>query len=157
MLIDGDLRQPAAHRLFDLPVEPGLSEVLRGELELADVIRPTTVGRLWLMPAGQWDAHALQALAQEGVGSLVEQLREEYEFIIVDSCPVLPVTDTLMLGQHVDTVLFSVLRGTSQLPTLYAAWQRLAALEIPVLGAVVAGGGSSLGGLDFQYPRPAAK
>src|SRR5262249_57198714 len=92
----GALRRPAAHRLFDLPVEPGLSEVLRGELELGDVIRPTTVGRLWLMPAGQWDAHALQALAQEGVAGLFEQLREEYEFVVVDSCPVLPVTDTLL-------------------------------------------------------------
>jgi capsular exopolysaccharide synthesis family protein len=155
LLIDGDLRKPAAHKLFELPVEPGLSEVLRGELDLGDVIRPTTVGRLWLMPAGQWDAHALQALAQEGAGNFFEQLREEYEFIIVDSCPVLPVTDTLLLGQHVDTVLFSVLRGTSRLPTLYAAWQRLAALEISVLGAVVAGGQSALGGLDIQYPRPA--
>ena len=157
LLIDGDLRKPAAHRLFDLPVEPGLSEVLRGELELSDVIRPTTVGRLSMIPAGQWDAHALQALAQEGVGSLFEQLREEYEFIIVDSCPVLPVSDTLMLGQHVDTVLFSVLSGSSRLPNLYAAWQRLAALEIPVLGAVVAGGGNALAGLDIQYPRTPAK
>ena len=156
LLIDGDLRKPAAHKLFDLPVEPGLSEVLRGELDLGDVIRPTTVGRLWLMPAGQWDAHALQALAQEGAGNFFEQLRDEYEFIIVDSCPVLPVTDTLMLGQHVDTVLFAVLRGASRLPTLYAAWQRLAALEIPVLGAVVAGGNSAFGGLDIQYPRPSA-
>jgi capsular exopolysaccharide synthesis family protein len=155
LLIDGDLRKPAAHKLFELPVEPGLSEVLRGELDLGDVIRPTALGRLWLMPAGSWDAHALQALAQEGAGNFFEQLREEYEFVIVDSCPVLPVTDTLLLGQHVDTVLFSVLRGTSRLPTLYAAWQRLAALEIPVLGAVVAGGNSVLGGLDIQYPRPA--
>jgi capsular exopolysaccharide synthesis family protein len=157
LLIDGDLRKPAAHQLFQLPVEPGLSEVLRGELELGDVIRPTTVGRLWLMPAGQWDAHALQALAQEGVGGLFEQLREEYEFVIVDSCPVLPVSDTLMLGQHVDTVLFSVLRSTSRLPSLYAAWQRLAALDIPVLGAVVAGGGNAVGGLDIQYPKAPAK
>jgi capsular exopolysaccharide synthesis family protein len=157
LLIDGDLRKPAAHHLFQLPVEPGLSEVLRGELELGDVIRPTAVGRLWLMPAGQWDAHALQALAQEGVGGLFEQLREEYEFVIVDSCPVLPVSDTLMLGQHVDTVLFSVFRGSSRLPNLYAAWQRLAALEIPVLGAVVAGGGNALGGLDIQYPKAPAR
>jgi capsular exopolysaccharide synthesis family protein len=155
LLIDGDLRKPAAHQLFDLPVEPGLSEVLRGDLEAGDVIRPTAVGRLWVMPAGQWDQHALQALAQEGVGSLFEQMKEEYEFILVDSCPVLPVTDTLLLGQHADTVLFSVLRGTSRLPSVYAARQRLAALDIPVLGAVVVGGSGTAGGLDIQYPRQA--
>jgi hypothetical protein len=53
-------------------------------------------------------------------------------------------------------VLLSVLRGASRLPTVYAARQRLAALDIPVLGAVVAGGQSTLGGLDIQYPRPAS-
>src|SRR5262249_53397677 len=142
-------------KLFELPVEPGLSEVLRGDLEVTDVIRPTALSRLWLIPAGQWDNHALQALAQEGVSRLFDQLREEYEFVVVDSCPVLPVTDTLLLGQHADTVLLSVLRGTSRLPTLYAARQRLAALDIPVLGAVVVGGGGVLGGLDIQYPRAA--
>jgi capsular exopolysaccharide synthesis family protein len=156
LLVDGDLRKPAAHQLFELPGEPGLSEVLRGDLELSDAIRPTAVSRLSLIPAGQYDAHALQALAQEGVGKLFARLKDEFDFIVVDSCPVLPVTDTLMLGQHVDVVLLSVLGGVSRLPTVYAARQRLAALDIPVLGAVVAGGRSTLGGLDIQYPRPAA-
>ncbi|HKB39609.1 MAG TPA: AAA family ATPase [Gemmataceae bacterium] len=157
LLIDADLRKPAAHQLFDLPPDPGFSEVLRGDLEPSATIKPTAVGRLWLMPAGQWDPHAQQALAQDGVGNLFEHLKDEYDAIIVDSCPVLPVADTLLLGQHVDTVLLSVLKGTSRLPTVYAARQRLAALNIPVLGAVFAGGSGALGGLDIQYPRPAVQ
>src|SRR5262249_41063767 len=147
LLIDGDLRKPAAHQLFDLPIEPGLSEVLRNEAEPAAGIKATAVSRLWLMPAGQWDPPAQQALAPDGVGTLFEHLKEEYDLIVVDSCPVLPVADTLLLGQHVDTVLLSVLRGTSRLPAIYGARQRLAALDIPVLGAVFVGGSSSLGGL----------
>jgi polysaccharide biosynthesis transport protein len=155
LLVDGDLRKPAAHRLFDVPVEPGLCEVLRGDLELSDVIRPTAVGRLWVMPAGQWDAHALQALAQEeALDHLFNYLKEDYEFVIVDSCPVLPVPDTLMLGQHADTVLLSVMRGSSRLPAVYSARQRLGSLDIPVLGAVVVGTNSPAGGLHIQYPRP---
>jgi capsular exopolysaccharide synthesis family protein len=154
LLIDGDLRKPAAHQLFDLPGEPGFSDVLRGETDPADVIKQTGVSRLWLMPAGQWDPHAQQALAQEGVATLFEHLKEEFDLIIVDSCPVLPVTDTLLLGQHVDTVLLSVLKGTSRLPMVYAARQRLGALDIPVLGTVFVGGSSALGGLDIQYPHP---
>jgi capsular exopolysaccharide synthesis family protein len=153
LLIDGDLRKPAAHKLFELPSEMGFSEVLRGEVEPADAIRPTAVSRLWLMPAGEWDPHAQQALAQDGVGNVFALLKEEYDLIIVDSCPVLPVTDTLLLGQHVDTVLLSVIKDTSRLPTVYAARQRLAALDIPVLGAVFVGGNSALGGLDIQYPH----
>jgi capsular exopolysaccharide synthesis family protein len=157
LLIDGDLRKPAAHALFSLQADPGLSEVLRGELEATDAVKPTAVSRLWMMPAGVWDAHAQQALAQEGVANLFEQLKDEYDVIVVDSCPVLPVADTLQLGQHVDTVLLSAMRGTSRLPTLYAARQRLAALDIPVLGTVFVGGSSSLGGLDIQYPHPTSR
>lgn len=155
LLIDGDLRKPAEHQVFNLPLEPGFSEVLRGEVEPGDAIKPTSLSRLWVMPAGQWDPHAQQALAQESLGHFFDQLKEEYEIILVDSCPVLPVADTLQLGQHVDAVLLSVFKGVSRLPAVYAARQRLAALDIPVLGAVFVGGNSALGALDIQYPRPA--
>src|SRR5262249_37368759 len=58
LLIDGALRTPAAHRLFTLPLEPGFSEVLRGEVDAGEAIRPTPVSRLWMLPAGHWDSHA---------------------------------------------------------------------------------------------------
>src|SRR5205823_3082907 len=139
LLIDGDLRNPAAHKLFDLPLEPGFSEALRGEINLTDAVKPTLLSRLWLMPAGHWDAHAVQALAQEGVASMFEQLKQQYDFIVVDSCPVLPVADSLLLGQHVDGVIFSVLRDVSRLPSIQAAQHKLRSLGVRTLGAVVIG------------------
>jgi succinoglycan biosynthesis transport protein ExoP len=150
LFIDGDLRNPAAHRLFDLSLEPGFSEVLRGEVNLADAVKPTALSRLWLLPAGHWDSHAVQALAQEGVKSVFDQLKEQYDFIIVDSCPVLPVADSLLLGQNVDAVIFSVLRDVSRAPSVYAAHQRLASLGIRTLGAVVIGAENGAG--VYQYP-----
>jgi polysaccharide biosynthesis transport protein len=152
LLVDGDLRNPAAHQLFDLPLEPGLSEVLRGEVNLSDAIRPTPLSRLWLMPAGNWDSHAVQALAQEGVKAQFAQLKQQYDFIIVDSCPVLPVADSLLLGQHVDAVVFSILRDVSRMPTVHAAQQRLSALGIRTLGAVVIGASGDAGSLAHRYP-----
>ena len=74
LLIDCDLRSPAAHRLFDLPPGPGLSEVLRGEVDADDVIRPTPAGGLHLIPAGRCDALAIQALAQDRIRALFEEL-----------------------------------------------------------------------------------
>jgi capsular exopolysaccharide synthesis family protein len=139
LLVDGDLRNPAAHRQFNLPLEPGFSEVLRGEAEIDEVVRPTTISRLWVVSAGHWDAHAIQALAQENVRALFEQLKEEYDFIIIDSCPVLPVADSLLIGQNVDGALFSILRDVSRAPLIQAAHQRLAALGVRVVGAVVIG------------------
>jgi succinoglycan biosynthesis transport protein ExoP len=154
LLIDGDLRNPAAHKVFGLSQEPGFSEVLRGEANPPDVIKPTSLSRLWLMPAGQWDSHAVQALAQDNVRSLLEALKQQYDFIIVDSCPVLPVADSLSLGQHVDGVLFSVLRDVSRVPALQAAQQRLSNLGIRTLGAVVIGTKNESGNHAYHYALP---
>jgi capsular exopolysaccharide synthesis family protein len=139
LLIDGDLRRPSAHQLFELPMQPGFSEVLLGEVELADAIQATTLDGLSFMAAGQWDREVLQALARDGLVGIFEKLQEEYDFVIIDSHPVLPATDSLLIGQRVDAVILSVLREVSQMPRVYAASQRLTTLGIRVLGAVVNG------------------
>jgi polysaccharide biosynthesis transport protein len=151
LLIDGDLRNPAVHRVFELPREPGLSEVLRGEVSATDAIRPASVSRLWVLPAGQWDSHAIQALAQDDVHALFEQLKGQYDFIIIDSSPVLPVADALLLAQHVDGVLYSIMRDVSRVPEVFAAQQRLAPLGVRTLGAVAIGMTSDLSKRAYQY------
>ncbi len=151
LLIDGDLRHPATHKLFDVPPEPGFSEVLRGEIQAADAVRATPHSRLWVLPAGTWDYHALQALAQEEVRTLFEELKQQYDFIIVDSPPVLPVADSLLLGQHVDGVLFSILRDVSRAPAVYAAQQKLMPLGIRILGAVMVGAEAEAGRGRYRY------
>jgi capsular exopolysaccharide synthesis family protein len=153
LLIDGDLRQPAAHRLFDAPQEPGLAEVLRGEVEPADAIRATAFSRLWLLPAGNGDAHAIQALAQDSVRTLFEQLKQQYDFVLIDAPAVLPVTDSLLLGQHVDGILFAVLRDVSRAPAIHAAQQKLEPLGVATLGAVVLGADSEFGGKGASFAK----
>jgi capsular exopolysaccharide synthesis family protein len=155
LLIDADLRNPGAHRQFDLAVEPGLSEALRGEVEYEDAVRPTPVSRLWLLPAGRFDSHAVQALAQEGVRNVFERLKEEYDFIVIDTSPVLPVADALLVARHADAALFAVLRDVSRIPTVRAAHQRLAALGVRLLGAVVIGEEAQTYGTAGPYPRRA--
>lgn len=157
LLIDGDLRNPSAHKVFDVPQEPGFSELLRNEVSVGDAIKPTTLGRLWLMPAGHFDSHAVQALAQDSMRTLFEQLKQQYDFIIVDSCPVLPVADSLLLGQHVDGVLFTVLRDVSRVPAVYAAQQKISNLAIRTLGAVMIGAKSEMGNLGYASISSGAK
>ncbi|MGH7173686.1 MAG: polysaccharide biosynthesis tyrosine autokinase [Gemmataceae bacterium] len=139
LLIDGDLRHPSAHQLFELPMQPGFSEVLLSEVELTDAVQATTLDGLSFMAAGQWDREVLHALAREGVEGIFEKLQEEFDFIVIDSHPVLAATDSLLIGQRVDAVILSVLREVSQMPRVYAASQRLTTLGIRVLGAVVNG------------------
>jgi polysaccharide biosynthesis transport protein len=154
LLLDSDLRKPTLHRLFNMSREPGLSEVLRGTAGLPEVIRDTPIANLSLISAGQADASALQALAQDAIADLFTQLRTQYDFIVVDSCPVLPVADSLLVGQYVDAVIFSLLREVSRLPRVQAAYQRLAMLGIPMLGAVVSGTRDHTYGSDYHYVSP---
>ena len=109
LLIDGDLRRPTVHRIFDQAPEPGFCELIRDEVAIDDVIRPTTVNNLWTIPAGHQDDHALAVLSQPRARELFDQTRERFGFVIVDSAPVLPVADTLLFSRHVDAVLFSIL------------------------------------------------
>jgi Mrp family chromosome partitioning ATPase len=127
------------HRLHDQPLEPGLCELVRDEVDAADVTLPTAVENLFILPAGRFNDDAQAALAQAGVPALFNQFREQFEFVIVDSAPVLAVADSLLLSLNVDAVLFSILRDLSQAPRVQAARDRIAALGVPILGAVVIG------------------
>jgi succinoglycan biosynthesis transport protein ExoP len=139
LLIDCDLRSPTAHQLFEQPAQPGFSEVLLGEVHMAEAIRSTAVDGLWLLPAGQWDREVMAALARDGLDEVFDKLKADYDFIIVDSHPVLAATDSLLIGQYADAVLLSLLRDVSQAPRVYAACQRLGTLGIRILGTVVHG------------------
>ena len=92
-----------------------------------------------MMPAGQWDREVIASLARGGVQGVIEKLKDEFDFIVIDSHPVLSANDSLLIGQQADAVILSVLREVSQTPKVYAAAQRLNGLGIRVLGAVVIG------------------
>ena len=151
LLIDWDLRNPSTHRLFDVPRSPGLADILRGTLSVAEAIRATPAEGLWILPAGNCDGVAIRALAQDKPRQILEEVRPQFDMIIVDSCPVLPVADSLLVGQHVDAVLLSVLQDVSQMPHVHAAYQKITALGIRILGAVVNGTTDQVYGNKYAY------
>jgi polysaccharide biosynthesis transport protein len=157
LLIDCDLRRPAAHQLFEQTLQPGFSEVVLHEVDLPDAVRPTTTDpNLYLLPAGHWDREVIQELAKTGIISIFERLREEFDFIIIDSHPVLPATDSLLIGQHVDAVIVSLMRDVSQVHHVHTACQQLATLGIRIFGAVVNGVPIKDYGKGYQYTTQAA-
>jgi capsular exopolysaccharide synthesis family protein len=154
LLVDADMRNPAVHQVFNLPGAPGLSELLRGDTDVPGTLQATSVRGLWVIPAGKWTAQATEALAQEAARPLLDQLKNEFDFIIVDSSPVLAVVDTLLVGQQVDAAIFSILHEVSHSPSVYAAHQRLESLGVRILGAVVNGVAASspyTSYMDYEY------
>src|SRR5262249_32590072 len=89
LLIDCDLRRPAAHQLFELPLQPGFSEALLGEVHVAEATLATPVEGLWLIPAGEWAWAGIQTLAHEEDPQLFDNVRNDYASRVLDSQPVL--------------------------------------------------------------------
>ncbi len=139
LLVDGDIRRPAAHRVLDLPLRPGIAELLRREVSVQEVIRPTRIAGLWLIPAGVTDPQAIQALAQGSLEPTFAELRNQFDFVLIDCGPVLTDSDAVLFGQFADAVLLSVLRDVSRVPRVYEACERLHAVDLRILGAVING------------------
>ena len=87
LLIDGDLRSPTLHALFDLPRGPGLAELLREEADLTDTLQATPASNLTLITGGQVDPEAIAALAEGRLQEILNVVRDQYDFIIIDSPP----------------------------------------------------------------------
>jgi len=151
VLVDFDLRRPALEAVFGFPLEPGVSDALRGDEDLSQLIYPTATENLAVLTAGRWDRQALAALANGGAGPMFERLRADFEFVVVDSSPVLPVADTRFVSQHADAVLLSVFRDISQAPRIQAAREILEAFGVRSVEAVVTGPGDSQSARDLGY------
>jgi succinoglycan biosynthesis transport protein ExoP len=149
LLLDSDLRRSSIHHRFGLLPGPGLAELLRGEVSLFEATQPTSTPGLSVLVAGQGDAAAVQALA-ERIPDILEEARQSFDFILIDSAPVLSAPDALLVGQHADGVIFATLRGVSRIPLAAAAHHRITALGIPSLGAVVCGTREELYSFGYQ-------
>ncbi|MCH7990267.1 MAG: CpsD/CapB family tyrosine-protein kinase [Planctomycetes bacterium] len=151
LLVDADMRRSSLHKVFDVEDVPGFCELLRGDVELEDALRPVSPEGLQLLTAGKINQLALRALSSDAPVELFKRFKEEFDFIIVDSAPLLPVTDSLLVGQHVDAALFAIRRDVSRYGKVATACERLAMLGIPLMGAVVIGLDETSYGYRYPY------
>ena len=96
-----------------------------------------------------------RASRRAALAPLLDRLKERFDFVIVDSSPILPVADAMLIvAQHVDAVLFSIFRDVSRKTKVRAAFERLQRLGVPVLGAVVTGAHGGLYGNNYYDSHP---
>ena len=140
LLIDADLRNPTLSRMLDATDNPGLINVLRGEVMAEDVVMVIgDAGGFHLLPAGTPRVDPSRLLQSDRLGKLLAQARESFDMIIVDAPPVLPVPDALTIGRWTDGAVLAVRYDTSRFPLVERANRRLAHVGVPVIGAVVNG------------------
>ncbi|MEI8016969.1 MAG: CpsD/CapB family tyrosine-protein kinase, partial [Schlesneria sp.] len=149
LLIDFDLRRPELHRRFNVPLDPGVCQVLRDGLDLQEAVKETKNPNLTLLTAGENVGSLLRDSANGSLDALFKRCRTEYELVIVDSCPLLPVVDGRVIGQYADSAILTVVKDFSQLGQVNAAQEILNNYDINVLGCVVSG--EDAGGYYHNY------
>jgi succinoglycan biosynthesis transport protein ExoP len=136
LLIDGDLRKPQMHELFGVQQEPGLADVLRGTATTS-ALRKTKVPRLWLMPSGGASRNPSDLLGSERFRKLMDLLGSQFDWVIVDSPPVLAVTDPCQIARTTSGVLFVVGCGQTSPDVARAAVERIDAAGGRLVGAML--------------------
>lgn len=139
LLIDGDLRRPRVHEVFQIADFPGLCEALRDETPVEKCIHSSGVTRLDLLPAGEVDSYTLQMLAENRVEEVLNTLRKAYDVVIFDSSPVLPVADSLLLMQVVDGVVMSIRKDHSRISKVVSALKKIELVQGRIIGGIVIG------------------
>ena len=107
LLIDGDLRKPDVHRVFNLPDSPGFAELIQGSHEPGAAIKKSEIDGLEILPAGTPLTRPSELLSRPEMARLLLALGDMYDHIILDTAPLLPVSDTHVLAGMVDAVIVS--------------------------------------------------
>ena len=151
LLIDGDLRRPRLGKLFGLQFATGLSDALldegHGTTTLDSVIRPSTVPGLYVLPGGSEPANISRLLHSTHLDSLIEMARAEYDFVLIDSPPMMGMADARLLSRNADGVILISRAGETSPEQLGEARERLADDGTPVIGTI-------LNGCDLRIEDP---
>jgi capsular exopolysaccharide synthesis family protein len=139
LLIDADFRRTSLCKVLDVPGGPGLSDVLMEKAAADDVIIPVQGGTYYLLRAGAEIEDTSRVLQSRSVELLIGELRRRYDLIIIDSPPVLPVPDALMLGRWADGAVLAVKYDNSRFSQVERARRQLHNAGIAILGTVING------------------
>lgn len=159
LLIDADMRRGSLHRLLGVRAEDGLSELISGQIPLEDAIRRVAgTENLSFISRGRIPPNPSELLMHANFSSLLHQLGSRYDLVIIDTPPVLAVTDAAVIGQHAGTSLLVVRYGQNQSREIAMAKQRLEQNGVELKGAIVngvqKGSARAAGHYVYSYEEP---
>jgi capsular exopolysaccharide synthesis family protein len=154
LLLEGDVRRPTFSRVFGLEKNPGLCDWLQGESGLASSVYFLSEPRLWFMPAGNIADNPLELLQSKRLSGLLDQLAGWFDWIVIDSPPVLPLADTSVWSRMADGILLVARQGTTEKKQLRRG---LEAIEPKKLIGAVLNSSRTAAESDYYYrPQPPA-
>jgi capsular exopolysaccharide synthesis family protein len=152
ILVDADLRHPRAHTALGAANDAGLSSVLLGRTALPNAVQTIEEPPLALLPAGPVPSNPSELLGSARMGMLLTHLRDAYDFVIVDTPPVLAVTDAVLLARDADGVILVVKGEHTPRALVRRARDRLTLAGTRVLGVVVNNVNARWSNVYYGYP-----
>ncbi len=139
LLIDGDVRSSDVHRVFDIPLEPGLSSVLRGESGLEEAIAAVWKGRLHVLPAGRLRGSPHRLITNDSWAALLDQIPATYSHVVIDTPPVLAASEALVFARNADATILCARRDVSRTLQVRKAYEHLVTTGAHVVAAAFNG------------------
>lgn len=137
LLLDADLRRPRLHNTFALKPIPGFSELLSGDATTGEVIHKASIANLSVIPCGKLSDRPAELLETSALAEILRELKNQFEYIILDSPPILPVTDALILADVVDGVIQVVQGDKTRREIALAARNRLSKCKAQMVGIIL--------------------
>ncbi len=137
LTIDCDLRRPSIHGAFELPKRPGLGDCLRANAALADTVQTDPVTQANVLTGGRPVQRSSEVLASQRMRDLVNSAREQYDLVILDSPPILAVTDSLVLGELADATVLLSRWGQTPIKAAAAALEKITDAGAKVIGVLI--------------------
>jgi capsular exopolysaccharide synthesis family protein len=151
LLIDADLRRPRVHRILGVSGHVGLSEVIAGTAELSMAVQPTAVPNLSVLPCGRRPPNPAELLTSPRFEDVLDDVRGSYDYILVDSPPLLAVSDPCTVAPRVDGLLLTIRVSKNGRPAAERARDLLAGVKANCLGVVVNGVGKQGAMTGYGY------
>ena len=139
VLIDGDMRKGQLMKYLGVPAGKGLSEILRGQATLNDVIFNLNIDHLSFISSGTVPANPSELLASKRMQELILALRSQFDFVLIDTPPVIPITDAVIIGSNVEGVIIVIQAGRTQRGMISRATELLTQAHAKILGHVLTG------------------
>ncbi|MGL5693390.1 MAG: CpsD/CapB family tyrosine-protein kinase [Peptostreptococcaceae bacterium] len=137
LVMDGDLRNPTAHKMFDVSNLSGLTDVLTGQKEVEKCIEKTKVKNLDILKVGKIPPNPSEMLQSKKMQNFMEVLKQHYDYIFIDSPPVGIVTDASILSQYADGTILLVGSKETEIEAAKMAKERLEKVNAKILGAIL--------------------
>lgn len=136
-IVDCDLRRPRLHRIFDRAGDVGLMNVIMGDASLDEAAKPTIVPNLYALPCGPIPPNSADVVASDKFRKLLDELSEKFDRIVLDSPPIVAVTDSAIVSTVVDGVIFVVRAFKTNLSACRSGLRSLRDVDAPIAGVVL--------------------